>query len=47
MFARQGTMLKVDTKELHEDDYVYSDEDNEDSDEGSVEGADEAKQALS
>ena len=36
----------MDNKDLEEDDYIYSDEENEDSDDGFVEGADEAEQAL-
>ena len=46
LFAPHGTVLEVDNKDLEEDDSIYSDGENEDSDDGFVEGADEAEQAL-
>ena len=39
-------MFEVDNKDLEEDDHIYSDEENEDSDNGFVEGTDEAEQPL-
>ena len=46
LFAPHGNVLEVDAKELHENNYLYFDEDNEDAHESFVDGADEAKQRL-
>ena len=46
LFAPHGTVLEVDNKDLQEDDYIYFDEENKDSNDGFAEGADEAEQAL-
>ena len=46
LFSPHGTILEVNIKDLQEGDHIDSDEDEDDLDDTSVEGVDEAEQAL-